>query len=187
MATEMEIHREKKPRAPVPPVRSPFPVKPVIGQIDFIVTSSPRQGSRSSSFRKKIFWSCIASVYDFLIIIGSAGVCFAMAAVLLKSEVLSLVNFFYHSNFLTILGFAVAISFFYSLLLRQFMGCTLGEWSCRLQLGTYYDQAKANYILQVSKRYLLVFFTGIFVLPLLSFFANRDLAGEISGLLLETE
>ena len=70
----------------------------------------------------------------------------------------------------------------YFIISRAFCGKTLGEWTFDLQLGRDEDFKSENYPLRVILRSLVVTFTGVIVIPVLSFVFRRDLAGKITGL-----
>ena len=70
----------------------------------------------------------------------------------------------------------------YKILSRTFYGCSLGEWSCRLQMGSVKDQKKFIYIFQIAVREVVSLATGIFLLPLVSFIFSIDVGYYVSGL-----
>jgi hypothetical protein len=70
---------------------------------------------------------------------------------------------------------------FYMLISRSFFGATLGEWSFDAQMGTFANQLKSVYPIQIVWRTLLS--TGsLFILPLLSYFLKKDLLKPLTGL-----
>jgi hypothetical protein len=76
----------------------------------------------------------------------------------------------------------LAVLQMYMLVSRAFFGATLGEWAFDTQLGTETQQRKLTYPLQVMARSLIVTFTGLLTIPLLSFAFKRDLGKYVSGL-----
>lgn len=76
----------------------------------------------------------------------------------------------------------LAVLQMYMLVSRAFFGATLGEWAFDTQLGTETQQRKLSYPLQVLVRSLIVTFTGLLTIPLLSFAFKRDLGKYVSGL-----
>lgn len=70
----------------------------------------------------------------------------------------------------------------YMLAARSFFGASLGEWAFDMQLGTLEDQKKTVYPLQVAWRTILMTFTGLVPLPILSLIFGRDLARSLTGL-----
>lgn len=74
----------------------------------------------------------------------------------------------------------LGVGFVYYIAQRMFLGFTVGEWAYEQRLGLPEEQ-KGSYSLRVLARQVLIFATGVFVLPLLSWALGRDLAG-ISGL-----
>ncbi len=70
----------------------------------------------------------------------------------------------------------------YMLVARAFFGASLGEWAFDLQLGTDAQHRQVAYPLMALWRMLVVTFTGVLALPLLSFAFGRDLSRYLSGL-----
>ena len=70
----------------------------------------------------------------------------------------------------------------YKILSRAFYGRTLGEWSCRLQMGSSKDQQRFFYTFQVALRELISLATGVFLIPLTSIIFSNDMGYYISGL-----
>jgi hypothetical protein len=75
----------------------------------------------------------------------------------------------------------IALYLSYKILARSVYGKSLGEWSCRLQMGSLDDQKKLSYILKVSVREIFSVLTGILTLPLLSSLFSKDLGYYFSG------
>lgn len=140
-------------------------------------------GSHSSrSPRHRVFWSSVASIYDALLICGASLVALSLGSIVLKTSFRQLFQVCLESRELEFVAVLIAFSFIYCLGARMTMGCTLGEWSCHLQLGKPSDQQKPSYPLRVCARYLLVLFSGVILIPVVSMITNCDLAGKWSGL-----
>jgi len=79
---------------------------------------------------------------------------------------------------------AIFLAFYmsYKVLSRAFYGRSLGEWACRLQMGSFKDQQKFIYTFQVVLREVLSLATGLFLLPLASLLFGKDLGYYVSGL-----
>jgi hypothetical protein len=79
---------------------------------------------------------------------------------------------------------AIFLAFYltYKILSRAFYGRSLGEWSCRLQMGNLKDQQRFIYTFQVALRELVSIATGLFVLPLVSIIFSVDVGYYVSGL-----
>lgn len=73
-------------------------------------------------------------------------------------------------------------SWFYMVLMRGMIGCSLGEWACGITLGDSLQRIQKGYILRVILRETLLVASGIFILPILSFLFATDLLGMITGL-----
>ena len=72
------------------------------------------------------------------------------------------------------------ISVIYFVLLRIFLGSTIGEWSCGIRIGQPFERLKPNYAIKVCFRVLLILLTGIITLPILSLIFKKDLAGRLT-------
>ena len=75
----------------------------------------------------------------------------------------------------------LAVLQMYMLVSRAFFGATLGEWAFDTQLGSDEQQKKLYYPALVLWRSLVITFTGLFAIPLLSFAFKRDLGKYLSG------
>ena len=96
----------------------------------------------------------------------------------------SVESFFFDLK-LAVLNFSaifVALYLSYKILARSVYGKSLGEWSCRLQMGSLVDQKKTSYILKVSIREIFSVLTGILTLPILSSLFSKDLGYYFSGI-----
>ena len=69
---------------------------------------------------------------------------------------------------------------------RILWGQSIGEWTFEMRTGSKEQFQKVTYPLQVIRRQLLIIVTGFVVLPFVSFLLKRDLAGQISGLSLQS-
>lgn len=79
---------------------------------------------------------------------------------------------------------AIFLAFYltYKILARAFYGRSLGEWSCRLQMGSFKDQQRFVYTFQVALREIVSLATGVFLLPLASVIFSMDMGYYVSGL-----
>jgi len=74
----------------------------------------------------------------------------------------------------------------YQMILRMFLGFTIGEWACGLRLGSTSERLSGNYAFRVFLRSMVNMVSGFVLLPFLSLLFGQDLAGRISGLYLVT-
>jgi hypothetical protein len=72
------------------------------------------------------------------------------------------------------------ISIIYFILLRIFLGATIGEWSCGIRIGQPFERMQSNYALKICSRVFLILITGVITLPLLSLVFKKDLAGKLT-------
>ena len=127
-------------------------------------------------------WSLVSSVCDTLI--SFALVCFFMMAGswVLQAPAREVFGFFQYS-FAFVFGFFwVGMQTVYMVITRAFLGASLGEWACGLRLGSVQDRAGSFYVLRVFMRCLMVFVSGLVLLPVLSVMLGKDLAGYFSGI-----
>lgn len=142
-----------------------------------------RSGSQKRSGLKLALWTWLSAAIDALVLI-SVSCFFAIAfSFLMKVSPASLISTFIKEQQLPInlvLLFLLS-TWSYLIFMRAFIGASIGEWTCDLRLGQPLQRYKATYILKVILRTSLVILTGVFVLPLISLFAGRDIAGDLSG------
>jgi len=105
-------------------------------------------------------------------------------SVLMRTQARDLLKFFLvESNILKMFMVFFGFSFWvYLIMMRIFMGASLGEWSCQLRLGQPVQRIKTSYILRVMARTTLILVTGIITLPILSIVCKKDLIGDLTGL-----
>lgn len=180
---------------------------PVIPQIDRETPkapTAPKTFTRTNLFRRMEFtddnvgfhggsskrtgirlamWTWLSATVDTLMMIAMS--CFFVIAfsMLMKTSARDVALYIFQDLGLTkLFAGAFLLSFWmYMVFLRGFNGATIGEWTCALRLGQPWQRMQSGYILKVLVRTTLIMATGIIVLPLLSLFLKRDLAGDISG------
>lgn len=137
------------------------------------------RGSRSNGGGgyQLVAWSFIAATIDALILFSMS--CFFLFAlsVLVKSQVFSVLQIFSGSLMQVGLGAAAFLIVTYMIMLRVFLGYTIGEWACGLRLGSLQQRLNRFYSLKVLARMFLIFSTGLVVFPALSMLTGRDLPG----------
>jgi hypothetical protein len=133
---------------------------------------------RRSGYRL-IAWSVLAATIDLLILIGMTFIFVASAGMLMKINS----NFIPKDTFYQLCGLILlTLTVFYMIILRSFLGFTLGDWTCDLRLGSPLQRQSKFYSLKVIARALLIAVTGFFTLPFLSLLTGKDWAGKITGL-----
>lgn len=181
----------EKPIAPQVPEDSKIsPAKPVsqdwqVSDLD-IVTSHVgfHQGPRQRrSGARLIIWSFAAAFIDACFVSGLALLFFASFLFVVKSSwgeglVIGVGDYVY----LSILTGGLVFSSIYMIMLRSFLGFTLGDWACGLRLGSPSQRESPYYTLRVLLRSLVLLMTGVLPLPILSLLLKKDLPGKISGL-----
>lgn len=89
-----------------------------------------------------------------------------------------------HSVYIATLGLFLAITFIYMVVNRAFMGFTPGEWAFDQTCKPATSSSSLSYIPRLAFRTIMVMLTGFVVMPLLSYLLNKDLSGQISGVVL---
>lgn len=131
---------------------------------------------------KLAFWSWVASSIDLLILFSLSCV-FLMTFSFLVNDSLKDILRVFGGSFLTIFALVwLSFSALYMVMLRSFMGHSIGEWACGLRVGSAKQRLGRNYIFRVIFRVAIVFATGVVLLPLLSLLTGKDLAGKASGI-----
>lgn len=147
-------------------------------QIDF------RGGSQSRSGFKLALWTWMSAFIDCLILISISCFSLILFSFLMKTPAKDVLKFVSIEPNITKM-FVITFSFCfwsYLVMMRIFMGASLGEWTCQLRLGQPVQRIKASYYFKVIARTSLILVTGIIVLPILSLIFKRDLAGEVTGI-----
>lgn len=143
-----------------------------------------QSGSQNRSGFKLALWSWMSASIDTLILISIS--CFSMIlfSFLMKSPARDLLNIgLIEFNAAKLFMISFLFSFWvYLVMMRIFMGASLGEWSCQLRLGQPVQRIKTSYIFRVIARTTLILITGVITLPILSLILKRDIAGELTGL-----
>lgn len=140
------------------------------------------QGPSGRGPREITLWSFAALSIDLLL--SFAFTCLALMSVLLWGRYeFSDLSLFVSKNLTWFLvGVVFGVLSIYMLMLRIFLGFTIGDWACGLRLGSLQQRLSSRYSLLVLARALLNITTGAIVLPILSLLLARDIAGQITGL-----
>ena len=138
------------------------------------------RGSRSGGRgRALIAWSFMAAFIDSLVL-GSLACSFLFTfSLLMKVQAISVVHLMASEIVQVGVMGCVFLASMYMIMLRVFLGFTIGEWACGLRLGTLKQRLNRLYSLRVIARTLLVIATGFWLLPALSMLFGRDLQGLI--------
>lgn len=150
-------------------------------QIDFA-----NEKEKQKNIFKKSKPQLLASTLDGLLIFSA----FLMTLIIMLS--VTKVDLFLnlsHKDTSSYVYFATGLLFFsvyfiYMVVNRAFNGFTPGEWAFDQVCGNKDQFGELTYIPKIIFRSLLVAFTGFIVLNILSYFFNKDMAGEFSGIYL---
>ena len=142
-----------------------------------------RSGAQNRSGFKLAMWSWMSAFIDGLILVSIS--CFAMIlfSFLMRTPARDVLKFIsVEPNVAKMFFCSFLFSFWaYLVMMRIFMGASLGEWTCQLRLGQPVQRIKASYYLRVIARTTLILLTGIIIIPILSLILKRDLVGELTG------
>lgn len=127
---------------------------------------------------KLIVWSWLAASIDCLLVFGFTLIFLFSVSFLLNTTSKLSIDLVLRSGLMVLLLVAV----FYMIILRSFLGFTIGEWACDLRLGSPLQRQSQYYSLKVMLRTAVIFLTGVMVLPIFSLMTGKDWAGKISGL-----
>ncbi|RYZ90111.1 MAG: metalloendopeptidase, partial [Proteobacteria bacterium] len=83
--------------------------------------------------------------------------------------------------YLSTVGLLAVVSLIYLVVNRMFLGSTPGEWAFEQRIGRPEEMSDGMYSVRILARSALVIVTGFVVLPVISFFMNKDIAGDITG------
>lgn len=143
-----------------------------------------RSGSKKCSGFKLALWSWMSAFIDSLILTSISCFTVILFSFLMKTSARDIFKFIsIEPNITKMFVVSFLFSFWvYLIMMRIFMGASLGEWSCQLRLGQPVQRIKTSYIFKVIARTTLILLTGVITLPILSLIFKRDLVGEITGI-----
>jgi hypothetical protein len=132
-----------------------------------------------------LLWSATAAVIDLCVLVSLSCVFALMFAIVVKAQLVGMMNGFLKTQSLLenlkTMGWIYCITTWtYLIVMRAWLGCTLGEWACDLRLGKPTQRLSPLYILQVTLRSTLILMTGVVVLPALSWLFGKDVSGSFS-------
>lgn len=184
---------DKLPRQPShTPVPTPSPVVPekikkesqvkngLFQRLDFTEGTQFMGGPQRRGRLKLALWTWASMVVDHCLIMAMTCLFLLTGSLILKT---TLKIFIRTQDFIQAgVLLYVLLSVAYFVIVRSFLGATVGEQSCGLRLGAPSERFKKSYSLKVLARSILILFTGIVILPLLSLFLGKDLTGKLTGL-----
>ncbi|MGZ3692279.1 MAG: RDD family protein, partial [Pseudobdellovibrio sp.] len=143
-----------------------------------------RSGSQNRSGINLALWSWMSAFIDTLVLTSISCFGLILFSFLMKTparEILRGISIEPRIMDMFIISFFFSF-WVYMIMMRVFMGASLGEWSCQLRLGQPVQRIKPTYVLRVVARTTLLLGTGVVVFPILSLILNRDLLGDITGI-----
>jgi hypothetical protein len=143
-----------------------------------------RSGSQNRSGFNLVLWSWMSAFIDTLVLISISCFTLILFSALIKTparEVLKVLSIESKASEMFLVSFLFSF-WAYMIMMRVFMGASLGEWSCQLRLGQPVERIKATYVLRVVLRTTILLATGVITFPVLSLIFKRDLLGDITGI-----
>ena len=183
MMSSITPQNEKQQQTPVLPKR--YRGGSVFKRSDYFIEDRVefRSGSQNRSGFKLAMWSWMSAFIDGLILFSIS--CFAMIlfSFLMRTPARDVLKFISIEPNITKMFFCSFLFSFwaYLVMMRIFMGASLGEWTCQLRLGQPVQRIRTSYYLRVIARTTLILTTGIITIPILSLILKRDLMGELTG------
>ncbi len=184
--TNQEIHR---PEFPLTPDQVPTRAPDGSGNLEKYFRESTSQfdfsmgfhrGSRSGGVGYQLVaWSFVAALIDALLLFATSCLFLLCFSFLVRSQFSSVLQVFGGSIYQIGLAGGVMLVGIYMIMLRVFLGFTIGEWACALRLGDLRQRLNRYYSLKVIARMVLIFATGLVLIPAFSLLLGRDLAGFI--------
>ncbi len=150
----------------------------VDGQVNF------RSGSQNRSGINLALWSWMSAFIDTLVLTSISCFGLILCSYLMKTparEILKIISIEPRITDMFVVCFVFSF-WVYMIMMRVFMGASLGEWSCQLRLGQPVQRIKPTYVLRVVARTSLLVGTGVITFPVLSLIFKRDLLGDITGI-----
>ncbi len=128
--------------------------------------------------------SFTSAVIDALVIAGLTALFLVTLIVFTKIDLIAVIL---HTDapasvWLEIGAIFVGVYLLYYMCTRGFWGSTLGDWAFDIQLGLETDRMKWYYPALVILRMSVVALTGFVILPIISYFAKRDVIGAMTGI-----
>jgi hypothetical protein len=143
-----------------------------------------QSGSQKRSGIKLALWSWMSAFIDTLILISMSCFGIILFSFLMKTQMRDILKISsVESNIFSLFIVSFLFCFWaYLVVMRLFMGASVGEWSCHLRLGQPVQRIKRSYVLRVMARTTLILLTGVVTLPIFSLILKRDIAGDLTGL-----
>lgn len=164
----------------------PLNKTPLFQRDDYFVEEGTgfRSGAQNRSGLKLALWSWMSAFIDTLVLVSISCFAIVLFSFLMKSPAREMLRFLaIEPNIAKMFATSFLFSAWsYLIMMRIFMGASLGEWSCQLRLGQPIQRIRTGYALRVAARTTIILLTGIVTVPLLSLFLKRDLAGEMTGI-----
>ena len=144
------------------------------------------ESERQSVLLKKSKPFFFAAALDAMLI--TAAFLLSMIAMLLITKIDLFMNLSHAESskfiYVATIGLFLAITFIYMVVNRAFTGFTPGEWAFDQCCGQTEQMNTLTYIPRLAFRTILVMATGFVTLPVLSYLFNKDVAGQIAGVVL---
>ena len=162
------------------------PLKKIIrNNLNFDANTGFNGGSQKRDGFKLVLWMWTAATIDYLLILAASLLALVLFSQIVSSSTLvgdSLKLLLKPKKINTTFFFLlIAVGGTYFVVVRAFIGASIGEWFCSLRLGRPSERLMKRYVLRLILRTGFVILTGLFIVPILSLVFRRDLAGKFSG------
>jgi len=152
----------------------------LLQRLDFVEGTQFMGGPKRRSRLKMSFLSWASMLVDHCIVMGMTCLFLIAGSLILKTTMQTFIKA--QDFFIAGVGLYIFLAITYFVICRAFVGATAGEYSCELRLGAPNERQKKNYSLKVIFRSVLILFSGVIILPLLSLLFGKDISGKISGI-----
>lgn len=168
-----------------------------INKLDISLDNTLEKAFPKVGFRKPFFHQTVevkpqftmvtasftSAVIDALVIAGLTALFLVTLIVFTKIDLIAVIL---HTDapasvWMEIGAIFLGVYLLYYMCTRGFWGSTLGDWAFDIQLGLESDRLKWYYPGLVIMRMGVVAITGFIVLPLISYFAKKDVIGALTG------
>lgn len=142
------------------------------------------RGPQKRSGLKLALWTWLSAGIDTLVLISMSCAFAIIFSLLLQTSARKVMTTFIEQPTLShlLVGFFLACFWLYLIVMRVFMGASIGESACHLRLGQPQQRRQTGYVMRVMARTSIILGTGIVILPLLSLAFKRDLVGALTGI-----
>lgn len=152
-------------------------------RLDFDAKKAPAKATRPQETYKATTWNVSSSLLDAMLVVAASLLCMIILLSITKVDLIANLSQPDEGGmiYLSTLSLFLGVSFIYLVAHRVFLGATPGEWAFDQRIGKPEEMKDPMYTVRVTARSLLIVATGFILLPIISLFLGRDIAGSITG------